>query len=455
MAEPHRHALPTARVVSARERIERLLQDSVRALPPHDHVGVVHEAVGTVLKARGVDARVGDVCQLLDPLSGERKMAEVVGFNGVSAILMPFGDLSGVSTQTEVKSLGHPQLVPVGDELLGRVLDGFGAPIDGKPLQTRSYRSSRPNRVSPLERARITRPLITGVRAIDGLNTVGQGQRVGIFAPAGVGKSVLLGTLARQTHCDIRVIALVGERGREVGEFIGLNLGDEGLARSVVVVATSDASAVERVNAGHTASAIAEHFCAQGRNVLLLFDSITRFARAQRELGLAAGEPPARQGFPPSVFSNLPLLVERAGAWGGGSITAFYTVLVEGEVASDPIGEEVRSLLDGHLVLSPKLANKGHYPAIDPLQSLSRLMPYLADGKHQASANRMRALLAKFDEIELLVQLGEYKARTDAEADEALARIGDIRRFLMQAPGEVSDAEATLKGLWHASTGKH
>ncbi len=432
---------------SPRREIEAFLGQVSASLPTHERMGAVHDAIGTIIRATGVEADVGEVCLLHHPRTQRRMQAQIVGFSGEHAILMPFGDIEGIGPGTEVRPLGHPHLVPVGDALLGRVLDGFGAPIDGRPFAPSGWRPGRAERRDPLARARIARPLVTGIRVIDGLATVGQGQRMGIFAPAGVGKSVLLGMLARQTQCDVRVIALVGERGREVGEFIDLILGPQGLAQSVVVVATSDASAVERATAGHTASAIAEYFAAAGRNVLLLFDSVTRFARAQREIGLAAGEPPARQGFPPSVFSSLPRLVERAGCWDKGSITAFYTVLVEGEVATDPIGEEVRSLLDGHLVLSQKLAHQGHFPAVDPLRSLSRVMPYIADAKHQGAARRMRALLAKYDEIELLVQLGEYKSRTDPDADEALARIGEIRRFLVQGMGEVSSAQATLEGL--------
>jgi type III secretion protein N (ATPase) len=428
------------------EQLSAALRRAAAGVPRFEEVGVVHEAVGTVLKARGVEACVGEICQLSDPASGSRMLAEVVGFSGPSAILMPFGEITGVSTATEVRSTGLRHMVPAGDALLGRVLDGFGHPLDGKPLAPTSWRPGRAPAPPALARQRVARPFATGVRGIDALCTLGQGQRIGIFAPAGVGKSTLLGMLARRARCDVRVVALIGERGREVREFLDLNLGDE-LAGSVVVVATSDRSPVERFNAAHTATAIAEHFRDAGRSVLLLVDSVTRFARAQREIGLAAGEPPARQGFPPSVFSALPQLMERGGCGAVGSITAFYTVLAEGEVGTDPVADEVRATLDGHLVLSPKIAQRGQFPAIDMLQSLSRLMPLMADPAHQAAARRLRALLHKYDEIEMLVQLGEYRARSDPDADEALARMPEIRRFLAQRTDEATPADEAIAQL--------
>lgn len=430
-------------------QVSAALRQAAAVAPRVEEVGIVHEAIGTVLKARGLQASVGEVCRLSDPASGGRMFAEVVGFSGSSAILMPFGDLTGLSTATEARPTGMRHMVPVGDSMLGRILDGFGAPLDERPIGSAPYRASRASAPAALSRARVSRPFATGIRSIDALATVGQGQRVGIFSPAGVGKSTLLGMLARQSQCDVRVVALIGERGREVGEFIDLCLGDH-MARTVVVVATSDRSAVERVNAAYTATTIAEHFRDAGKSVLLLFDSVTRFARAQREIGLAAGEPPTRQGFPPSVFAVLPQLMERAGCGRTGAITAFYTVLMEGDFGADPIAEEVRSILDGHLVLTHKIAQRGQFPAIDMLQSLSRVMPQVTDTVHQAAARRLRALLSKYDEIEMLVQLGEYRSKSDPDADEALAKMTDIRRFLAQRVNEVTpaaDAVGQLKRL--------
>lgn len=427
-------------------QVAAALRHAVSAAQTGVEVGVVHEAIGTVLKARGLEARVGELCRLTDPASGGHMLAEVVGFSGHSAILMPYGDLTGLSGATEVHATGTRHLVPVGDELLGRVVDGFGMPLDGRPLGAQIYRPSKASAPAALARPRVVKPFATGVRSIDALTAIGVGQRCGIFAPAGVGKSTLLGMLALHAACDVCVVALIGERGREVNDFIELNLSAR-RERSVVVVATSDRSAVERVNAASTATAIAEYFREQGRSVLLLVDSVTRFARAQREVGLAAGEPPARQGFPPSVFTMLPQLMERAGTSPQGSITAFYTVLTEGEVGADPVGDEVRAILDGHLVLTHKIAQRGQYPAIDVLQSLSRVMPSVASPLHEAAARRLRALLAKYDEIEMLVQLGEYRPKSDPDADEALARMSEIRAFLAQRMDEATPAAETVRRL--------
>lgn len=407
-----------------------------------ERVGRVAEAHGTLIRATGLKAAIGELCELRNP-RGEgdpdfRLMAEVVGVSKQMTLLTPLGALDGVSATTAVYATGRQAAVRAGDGLLGRILDANGAPIDGKggigaAVDAPIYAAS-PN---PLARNLIARPFSTGVRAIDATMTAGEGQRVGIFAVAGGGKSTLLGMLARGGDADINVIALVGERGREVNEFIQDNLGAQGLAKSIIVVATSDRPALERSRAAWVATAIAEHFRDRGKRVLLLLDSVTRFARALRDVGLAVGEPPARRGYPPSVFSALPRLFERAGNNDRGSITAFYTVLAEDEDGSDPIVEEVRSILDGHIVLSRKLAAAYHYPAIDVLTSLSRVMPRVVDDKHQRAAGQLRKYLAKYQDIELLLQLGEYKRGTDPEADIAIEKIAPMRKLLQQPAGEL------------------
>jgi type III secretion protein N (ATPase) len=444
---------PHAGAHEVAQHLAQALRRAVQTASPQ-RVGMLRSAVGTIVRASGVEVSVGEVCELVDTRGGTALQAEVIGFADGAAILMPFGSVSGLSADTEVRPTGRRHQVPVGDALLGRVLDGFGAPLDGQPLDAAGQRSTRRTAPPALERQRIDRPLATGIRAIDALTTIGEGQRVGIFAPAGVGKSTLLGMLARDSASDVGVIALIGERGREVREFIDLTLGADGLRRSVLVVATSDRSPVERIQAAFTATTIAEHFRDRGLRVMLLVDSATRLARAQREVGLASGEPPARQGFPPSVFALLPQLMERAGPGAIGSITAFYTVLAEGDMGSDPIADEVRSILDGHLVLTPKLAQRGQFPAIDPLASLSRVMPLVTSPAHRADAQRLRQLLAKYDEIELLVQLGEYQTGSDPDADEAIDRMPRIRAFLSQRVEEGSPAGATLDAL-HALVNGH
>lgn len=421
-----------------------------------ERVGRVAEAYGTLIRATGLKASIGELCELRNP-RGEgdptfRLAAEVVGVSKQLTLLTPLGALDGVSATTEVYASGRQAAVRVGPGLLGRILDAHGEPIDdvgpvGATVDAPIYAAS-PN---PLARNLIERPFSTGVRAIDTTMTAGEGQRIGIFAVAGGGKSTLLGMLARGGDADVNVIVLVGERGREVNEFIHDNLGPEGLAKSVIVVATSDRPALERSRAAWVGTAIAEHFRDQGKRVLLLVDSVTRFARALRDVGLAVGEPPARRGFPPSVFSALPRLFERAGNNDKGSITAFYTVLAEDEDGGDPIVEEVRSILDGHIVLSRKLAAAYHYPAIDVLVSLSRTMPRVVDQAHLRGAGQLRKLLAKYQDIELLIQLGEYKRGTDPDADAAIEKIGAIRKLLQQSAHELVPFEqsaAALKALF-------
>ncbi len=430
------------------QRLLKALQ-TTRSVVEH---GRVVQAMGTVLKATGLRARIGQQCRIFDPAhdadGAEPLFAEVIGFAGAEVILAPYGPLQGVAVGAAVQALAEEAHVPCGDALLGRVIDAFGRPLDGRPLDpavgsTPLYAASP----SPLTRKSIDHPLPTGVRAIDAALTVGEGQRIGIFAMAGGGKSTLLGMLARQAKADINVIALVGERGREVREFLDDALGEEGLARSVVVVSTSDRPALERMRAAIAATAIAEGFRKQGKKVLLLVDSVTRFARGLRELGLSAGEPPVRRGYPPSVFAELPRLFERAGNDEHGSITAFYTVLAEDDDNSDPVAEEVRSILDGHIILSRALAQQHHYPAIDVLGSASRVFTRVAQRPHQEAAGKMRSLMARFNEVEFLVRVGEYQAGSDPLADKAIERMPAIKSLLQQRSDEPTDFAATVAKL--------
>ncbi|WKB55197.1 type III secretion system ATPase SctN [Eleftheria terrae] len=411
--------------------------------------GKVTEVVGTLMRVSGLDAKLGELCHLLDASGEVMQVAEVVGFSGGRTILSPFGSILGVSAgATRVVGTGQVLSVPVGDRLLGRVIDSLGQPIDGKgEIQCSEQRPVFALPPSPMDRAMIEHPLPTGVKIIDGLLTLGQGQRMGIFAPAGVGKSTLMGMLARGTQCDISVIALIGERGREVREFIEIIMGESGMARSVVVCATSDRSSIERAKAAHVATAVAEYFRDRGLRVLLMMDSLTRFARAQREIGLAAGEPPARRGYPPSVFAEIPRLLERAGMGATGSITALYTVLAEDESNSDPIAEEVRGILDGHMILSRKIAARNQYPAIDVLGSLSRVMSQIVPREHQMANGKLRKLMAKYEELETLLQMGEYKPGNDPLADEAVQKIEAIKDFLNQATDDLWPYEKTLAAL--------
>jgi type III secretion protein N (ATPase) len=414
-------------------RFAQALESELHHEPTVARSGKVFEVVGTLIRASGLDAKVGELCELKDARGRPLQRAEVVGFGRNGAILSPFGGLVGVSETTRVIGTGQPLSVRAGPQLLGRVLSGLGDPIDGKgPLRGEEDRAVFADPPDPMSRAMIEHPLPTGVKIIDGLMTLGEGQRMGIFAPAGAGKSTLMGMLARGAQCDVNVIALIGERGREVREFIEFILGEEGMARSVVVCATSDRSSIERAKAAYVATAVAEYFRDRGQRVLLMMDSLTRFARAQREIGLAAGEPPARRGFPPSVFAELPRLLERTGMGAKGSITALYTVLAEDESGGDPIAEEVRGILDGHMILSRRIAAKNQYPAIDVLGSLSRVMTQIVPKEHVAAAGTLRSLMAKYDEVEMLLQVGEFKSGNDAMADLAVSRIQDIRAFLNQ-----------------------
>lgn len=427
------------------ERSPRNLKHLLQAVEPRPLKGRVIRATGTVIHAAAPDVAVGELCRLKDPNSGRQLLAEAVGLSGDTVILTPIGEMTGLSTQTEVVRTGAPLQVAVGPALLGQVLDSLGRPRGAPPdqgidaSQLDEGWTTYPIRAEPpdaLERALISRPMALGIRVIDGLLTCGEGQRIGIYGAPGTGKSSLLASIVKGAEADVAVVALIGERGREVREFVERHLGEEGRRKSVLVVATSDRSAMERVKAAYVATAIAEYFRDQDLRVLLLIDSITRFARAQREIGLAAGEPPTRRGFPPSVFAELPRLMERAGSGKQGSITAFYSILVEGDGTADPIAEESRGILDGHITLSPKLGGAGHYPAIDVLESRSRVMDVVANRAHSQAATHLRALMARHAEIELLLRVGEYHAGSDPLADEAVRKIGAIRAFLRQGEDE-------------------
>jgi type III secretion protein N (ATPase) len=423
------------------------LRSQIRATSVVNTSGRVVKACGTLLQVRGLMVRIGDLCRLESDDGNAVLHAEVVGLANDDALLMPLGSLEGVSTRTRVVPCGTTQSVPVGDALLGRVLDSSGGPIDTKgELRLTSARPLVAAPPPPLARRPVETIFETGVRAIDALLTVGEGQRLGIFAAAGCGKSTLLGMLARRSAADVNVIALIGERGREIQEFIADSLGND-LSRSVLVVSTSDSPALARARALHTATAIAEYFRDSGRRVLLLVDSVTRYARALRDVGLTAGEAPARRGFPPSVFSQLPRVLERAGNSRHGSITAFYTVLLEDEDTADPIGEEVRSILDGHIVLSRALAAANHYPAVDVLQSVSRVMNAIVDDEHRQTAAAARRLLAKHREIEVLLQMGEYRAGADPVADMAVACMPQLTQFLCQQVEDNAPLVASLDSL--------
>jgi type III secretion protein N (ATPase) len=407
--------------------------------------GRVLGVTGLSLRFTMPGVRVGDV--VLVRRRGEPLACEVVGFDRGEAIGMALGALAGVGPDDEVEATGGPLQVRAGESLLGRVVDGLGRPFDGGPAIEGVLVAVDRDPPRALDRRPVERPLSTGVRVVDGLLTLGEGQRVGLFAGSGVGKSTLLGAIARGADADVVVVALVGERGREVGEFLERSLGDEGRRKSVVVVATSDVAALERLRAAQVATAYAEHFRDQGKRVLLLVDSVTRFARAQREVGLAAGEPPARRGYPPSVFAMLPRLLERSGQGPRGSITAIYTVLVEGGDMDEPIADEVRGVLDGHIVLDRAIAARGRYPAVDVTVSLSRVMDGIVAREHREAARRLRALVAAYEAKRDLVTLGAYAKGSDRELDEALARLPRIEAFLRQDAGERSAFEATVGAL--------
>ncbi|RDJ04497.1 type III secretion system ATPase SctN [Rhizobium grahamii] len=424
------------------------LRSKAKHIETHVVRGRITRAVGTLLHAVLPDARIGELCRLHDPRTERSLEAEVIGLLQNGVLLTPIGDLVGLSSRTEVVATGRMHEVQVGPDMLGRVIDSFGRPLDGKgAVRTAETRPLRGNAPNPMTRRMIDRPLSLGVRALDGLLTCGEGQRVGIYGEPGCGKSTLLSQIVKGVDADVTIVALIGERGREVREFIERHLGNAALSRTVVVVETSDRSAMERAQCGHMATAVAEYFREQGLRVILMMDSLTRFCRAMREIGLAAGEPPTRRGFPPSVFATLPGLLERAGMGEHGSITAFYTVLVEGDGMGDPIAEETRGVLDGHIVLSRAIAARSHFPAIDVLQSRSRVMDAVVSVAHRKAASCFRDLLSRYAESEFLIKVGEYKPGNDALTDRAFASIDDLRDFLRQGEDETFSYEETVEWM--------
>jgi FliI/YscN family ATPase len=421
-------------------------RDHLARLTLGHRTGTIAEAVGLTVEVTGLGGVVGELVML--PTVAGAVPAEIVGFRGSRALLMPLGEITGLATGAEVEALGRPLSVPVSDGLLGRVLDGLGRPMDGKgPIAGRRRPLGVGAPPDPLSRQAVDRPLPTGVRAIDSVLTCGRGQRIGIFAGSGVGKSTTLGMIARHAAADVNVIALVGERGRVVREFLERDLGEEGMARSVVVIATSDTPALVRIKACWVATAIAEAFRDEGLDVLLMMDSVTRLAMAQREVGLAAGEPPALRGYPPSVFAMIPRLLERAGCGARGAITAFYTVLVEGDDLTEPVTDTARGTLDGHIVLSRALAGENHFPAVDVLGSVSRVMPAIVDAEHLAAAGRLRALLAAHGDAKDLIAIGAYVTGTNPTVDEAMRKLPQIQALLRQRPGDTTPYEETVQTL--------
>lgn len=408
-------------------------KDSIDTAEFIKYNGEITKVTGLTIESKGPQSNIGELCYIIPFNSNEPIMAEVVGFKEDKILLMPFGNMEGIGPGSKVTASGHSLQVKVGEELIGRILDGLGNPMDGKgPISTIKQYPVFNTPPNPLERKRITEVIPLGVKAIDGLLTCGMGQRMGIFAGSGVGKSTLMGMIARNAKSDVNVIGLIGERGREVREFVENDLREEGLKNSVVIVATSDQPALVRMKGALLTTAIAEYFRDKGKNVMMLMDSLTRFAMAQREIGLAIGEPPVTRGFTPSVFSVLPKLLERAGTSSTGSITGLYTVLVDGDDMNEPITDTVRGILDGHIVLDRKLANQNHYPAIDVLQSISRLMPSICTEEHVALSNEIKDILATYRESEDLINIGAYKMGTNSKIDRSIRIIDQINDFLKQ-----------------------
>jgi type III secretion protein N (ATPase) len=434
------------RLAAIMPRLHTVVRDSL----PRPEKGRVRRLLGVIVHATLSNVRVGEICHLVDPTTKSKVMAEVIGLVDDLAVLTPIGDLAGLSSQTEVVPTGEELRIPVGPGLLGRVVNALGNPQDGKPWTAGGIDTFYPVGApppSPLARKLIVDPIQLGLRVVDGLLTCARGQRIGIFGGPGTGKSTLLANIVRGTDADVVVVALIGERGREVREFIDRQIDPESRRRTIVVAATSDRPAMERVKAAYVATTIAEFFRDRGNHVLLLMDSLTRFARAQREIGLAAGEPATRRGFPPSLFAELPRLLERSGPLERGSITGIYTVLVEGDITLDPVAEEVQAILDGHFMLSNELAERNHFPAVDVLRSRSRLMDAVTSPEQRADAARIRTLLARHAEVELLVRVGEYRQGSDTVADEAIARIDRIDAFLRQPSGEQVTLQETRQRM--------
>lgn len=395
-------------------------------------LGKVVKVVGLTVESVGPTCKLNDLCKIVSKDGMHHVMAEVVGFRDNRVLLMPYESVEGIGPGARVENTGEPLKVPVGFELLGRSLDGLGRPMDGKELRLNEFYPIEAPPPDALKRKMISDILPLGVKAVDGMITVGKGQRIGIFAGSGVGKSTLMGMVARNTKADINVIALIGERGREVREFIERDLGEEGMKRSVLVIATSDKPALIRNKAAKTATAIAEYFRDQGKDVLLMMDNMTRFCMAQREIGLATGEPPVTRGYPPSVYAELPKVLERAGNSEKGSITGLYAVLVDGDDFNEPISDTARGILDGHIVLSRKLGHKNHYPAIDVLQSISRCMTGIVSTEHKEAAGKLKNVLATYNEAEDLINIGAYRAGSNPDIDYAISKISQVNAFLQQ-----------------------
>lgn len=422
-----------------------LALDSTELVKMH---GKVSQIIGLTIESEGPAVRMGELCHVFRKGASEPVLAEVVGFKSNKVLLMPLGDMSGIGPGSEVRGTGKPLLVKVGPKLLGRVLDGLGNPIDSKgPLEYETEYPIYNDPPNPFTRPTIKHVLSLGVRALDSTLTFGKGQRVGIFAGSGVGKSTTLGMIARNTAADINVLALVGERGRELRDFIEKDLGEAGLRRSVVVVATSDRPALVRMKGAYVGTTVAEYFRDQGKDVMLMMDSVTRFAMAQREVGLAIGEPPATKGYTPSVFALLPKLLERSGTSAQGTITAIYTVLVEGDDMNEPIADTVRSILDGHVVLSRKIAHENRYPAVDVLQSVSRLFTSICTREHQDSAGKLREVLATYKENEDLISIGAYKDGSNPKVDYAKAMIQECYNYLKQRIDEPAPFDDSITRL--------
>jgi len=425
--------------------------NAIADLNPLSVTGRVVQVVGLTVEIMGLNCQIGEICEI-QTRNKTSLMAEAIGFRNNRMLLMPLGTMEGIQPDSTVRSVSHAFRAPVGRSLIGRVLNGLGEPIDSKgPLKMINLVSTNQSPPHPLQRSAIDEPLVTGVRVIDGMLTCGKGQRMGIFAGSGVGKSSLLGSIARNSESDISVIALIGERGREVREFLERDLGPEGLARSVIIVSTSDQPALMRLKAASVAMTIAEYFRDSGMDVMFMMDSVTRYAMAQREIGLSIGEPPASKGYTPSVFAMLPRLLERAGRGETGSITGFFTVLVEGDDFNEPICDAVRGILDGHIILSRALAARNHYPAIDVLNSVSRVMPALTTKEHLQLASFARKNLAVFEKVRDLVNIGAYVKGSDPEVDTALLVTPALTRFLQQDRTDVSSFQTTLESLTEIS----
>ena len=422
-----------------------VFQQMTRQLYNAETYSLTENIVGMSIEASGGHAAVGDICRIYNGESGRQVTAEVVGFKNDHILLMPYSDMSGISAGNFVRNTGTQLTLRVGEFLRGRIINALGQPIDSKgPFEGGVAHCIGPSPINPLSRPPIRERMEFGVKAIDGLNTIGKGQRIGIFAGSGVGKSTLMGMIAKNVKADINVIALVGERGREVLEFVQKDLGEEGMRRSILVVATSDQPAMLRMRCPSVATGIAEYFCGQGYDVLLLMDSLTRFAMAQREIGLAIGEPPVARGYTPSIYAELPKLLERSGNFDKGSITGVYTVLVEGDDTNEPIADTVRGILDGHIVLSRTLANSNHYPAIDISASISRLMVEIVSAGHKDLASKLRDILSVYEKNADLVAIGAYKPGTNKRLDYALSKIDDINAFLTQGIDEAFSYEETV-----------